>query len=1808
MATSKKTQIVITANAAVAKKVMEELAQRTEAIKQQMAALDVTTEKGRREFNKLNKELVSYNSATAQNITNEERVKHAIDNLSTTSLSKLRTALASAKKVLGTTFQDDPNLKKKQQDVRTLQAQIDKLTGSVHKQGGAWSTAMKNLTAYVGLFQVFNKVKSLVTGAIKKNLDYSGSLTDIRKVSGLTMDEVNQLSTELSKIDTRTSVEGLAKLSYEGAKLGVGKYGVDGMKQFVAAADKINVAIGEEMGDKALPALLKMTEVMGLIPKMGLEKSIEATGSAMFKLSSTSTATSNDIVEFAKRCTGVARTAGITTDQLLALGSAFSAQMASPEVAATAMSKFIVALQKNHNLIEKDLSIPAGTINSMYTAGHAMDAIVLILEKMKEKGNMNALGEIFKDVGGDGQRLISSMVTMAKNVDMLKDHLYESKDAFDKATAVGDEYAMQQQSAIGILERANNLWEKAFVNPDGVDTVKEMAKWWYTMSATMTSSPLLKGTLWLALSSILNLIKALSTLLPVVIGYLVSQGVFMAITNMKGYAQAVFAAIKAMGAYIMSLRAANTAQATLNATTKVNPWVALASVIFAAVGAVYGYVQRTKEAAKAQAEAARKANEWRNNIVQAQMDASTLTRKLANYKRILENVNMSQDDRNKTIRRFNHDFHSYITNLGIEINNVDDLRKHYKALSIEIRNASFYRSREKSLEEGLAGNTEEMKAAARQLSAALKLLPNGSTVDVSSIQSMIDSRKYGPGQIFNKIKQMTAPSKTKTVLKGGKLFKFNKSEVDLQIERTQLAAIYKQVWKKLTYLYNSTRRYTKKENEIYDDYERIGLKRNYTPYTEEDPGTLSKSATDKDAIKEEKKRKAEERKRLQAQRKAWRDELKQKQDEANAIMDNVRNFYERQINEKMSQAISLGMDKSEQDLFVEPVRRRMNEALEQVRLAIAGQKNTWEDFKKTMKSDLIEKADNTGVNLSQNLLDNIQSNNVDALHSLMAKLGKNLNLPMSSIVAEIFAKATKNEQDNLSLTAKQMEARRKIAQEYDYVGMVKQNVYDDFNTMGYANPNEAEVKDKKAFDERKKRIIKMYEQARENLPQLYDIDVSGEEGRGQLMKFLFGDDPDGMAERIKQVLGNNAADWKVFYDKLIQYSDSYVEAEKNIYDQQKKITDQRWATMKRNLDNQEKLRKLQNESQLYGKRNNFLSNLGLKDVPADPEVELMKARMRAAQDYYAFVLVNSKNMQLVREADKARQEAELNYANQMATAMKSRLSQMQSLVQPIEEFGSAVGQALDDMKNDADSANQAIKNALKSMLESWAKMALNDVNTQMWKAINDAGVKKAKDKAQPDIKAGRKASANAAANGELNIPSDLGTAANPVHAIIDAMPLSNLGKDDGTGENGTGVPFADTKSGGNVKPVSTEHSPSEKTSNAPASPTTAVSPAATNVASQTGEAAASVATGQSTLGEAAVGMAGSAIGTIMNTDFGSKQSRREKREQRKQQREAKKHQKELTKETKQGVKERETINKKGNKEITKSTEEESKAQVKTEELKQNTTNAIVDTALNTNFQLKKNNDQQVVEQSKNTAQAENTFSIVGAVGKCFEFLGPIAGPIAAAAVMALLTGLMQWGLNAAFGGNKNKNNSPSGKSTKIVSGMLTYDSGNVQDMKPFVADNGEIYWAEDKDSIPQSGVNLLTAPTATTINGQRSLVAENGPELVVGRETTRAMMMNNPSLLKALVNYDRNYSGRNAARRTFDEGNISEATGSLSSSTPITEDVIANSTASNVALLQAVNVLLQRLNEPISAKIDMYGRGNLYDSMTKANQFMKNKS
>lgn len=1695
------------------------------------------------------------------------------------SIEELKKAYQQLQDELNKINTGDAEFKDKQKALKELKKNIDDVTGAAQKQSNSWNTALKNLTAYEGLFKVFNAIKDTVISAIKKNFEFSGSLTDIRKVSGLAMEDVNKLATELSKIDTRTSIDGLAQLAYQGAKLGMGKYGVDGMKQFVAAADQINVAIGEEMGEEALPALSKMVETMGLIPKMGIEKAMLATGSAMFKLSSTSTSTSTNIVEFAKRLTGVSRTAGITTDQLLALGSASDSLFLMPEVSATAMSKFIVALQKNHNLIEKDLGIQQGTIKNMYAAGNAMDAIVLVLEKMRNKGNMNALGSIFKDLGSDGQRLVTAMVTMSKNVDVLKDHLYESQEAFEEATAVTSEYEMQQRSAIGTLERANNLWEKAFVSPEGVDSVKAMAQAWYDMSEMILQSPIFKGTLQGALSMVITSCKIFITLLPLIMNYLVGLGIWKAAAFMWDFGKAILAAARA--------------QAGFNAVTKVNPYVALASVLVTIAGVFYSYANAASEAAAAEAEAKRKADEWKNKLGEAEKQTDDLTRKLHSYKVALEAVNISQKDRNTQIARFNKDFRQYINKLGIEIKSVDDLRKHYSALSLEIQRATYYRLREEAKQNALPSYQKDRLAAANMVKNYIS--ENDSKYGGFTVKDII--RWFQKGADANAAYSYLIKGSLKDTYVNGKLggankdIKFNFKTGEYFYDRKNKSGASRgsdyELLSRLRYLYNATNREQNKENEI-NDYFSPFVPEDYVPWVEDTPGTLENNAKDKDAISAEKQAHRE-------QIRSWREELKQKQDEANAIMDNVRNFYERQINEKLSQAVSLGMDKSEQDLFVEPVKKRMNEALSQVRLAIAGQANAWEDFKKTMDDDLIEKTDETGINLSQNLLTSITQNNIEALRAKMAQLGNSLNRPMNSIMAEIFAKATKNQQENVKLEAKQAEARRKVAQENNYMGAIQQNMYDDFNQMGYANPNSSETVDKEAFDKRKANIIAMYEQARQQIASLYFVDVNEKQDRGLLMQILFGNDPDGLGARIQSVLGDNADDWRVFYNKLIQYSDEYTEAQKKTYDQAKKIAEQMWKTNQRNLANQEALRKMQQESSLFGKRTNLLSNLGLKDLTADPEVELMKLKMQMAEDYYAFVFKNSRNQQLIDEAERARQEAELAYANQMASAMKDRLSQMQSLVQPIETFGAEVGKAFAEMRNDVSSAQESIKNAFKSMLESWVQMGLNDVNTQMWKAINDAGAKQGKAKAQPGIDAAR---ANANANAAIDMDwRNLGTADNPMWVrIVGGQYVDANGKPLSEGE----PPAAWKKR----HPNGTIHDYNKEAYGI-------------DTANQAGAAAANAITGGGSLAESVAGIGGSLVGDLMNTNFpvgGEKIDKTDDKARAKQLKNEKKHQKEMARLAKQGMKERKNINKQGTDAIVKTSDEGNSDMTRADQIKNKTLVDAGTSLMNTQISLKKKGNDEQLQSDADLTRAQTTFSIVGAIGKCFAFLGPIAGPIAAAVVMATLNGLLQWALGSAFSSGKKKS-STSSINTKLVSGMLTYDSGNVQDLMPFVADNGEVYWAKEDDGKQMQGVKMLTSPTATTVNGQPSLVAERGPEIVIGRETTHAMMMNNPGLLKALVNYDRNYSGRNSARRAFDNGNVGDVlaagtqagNGNLSSGASATGDLIAANAASNAALLQAVNALLERLSQPINAKINMFGRGELYDSLNKANQFMKNK-
>lgn len=1652
------------------------------------------------------------------------------------SLDELRRAYKQLEEELNQINTKSKEFADKQKSMKELKKNIDEATGAANKHGSAWQTALKNLTAYVGLFAMFNQLKTYFIDLFRLNMKYSEQLTNIRKVALSTTDEVANLSKELAKIDTRTSIEELNNLAYAGAKLGITTQNLAG---FVRAADQVNVALKEDLGDEALTALAKITEVMGLADKYGVEQAMLKTGSAIFRLASTSTATSGKIVDFSNRMLALGEQAALTTPDILALGAAVDSMALEPEVAATAFGKLVVELRKGTSPIEKSLGIASGSLKKMIESGRGMDAILTIFRRMGETKNLFALDGLFKDLGSDGARLVKTMVTMAAKNGMLTKAVKESNKAFNEGSAVTVEYNMQQETAAAYMERANNLLEKQFVSSSAASgPIRDIAKAWFEVVKELTTSMSFMTEVRVALALLFASIKMLLSILPTLITMISMAGLAGGFAKLLTYVQGLEGGMLSLGAVVAKTKAAFNGLSFAKQAGIMGGLIGLLGILVVKLAeyssSLNGLSAGQRVLNEVQEEGKRKAMEEQESL-----------KRLHN---VMHDTSASMNLRLEAMNKLN----GAIPNLNAKINTETGVVKE----NTKAWEDNFQRLQDYYELEGARSKLAEL--GREKVDAILDLqkkedayanthvnAPNGRYIQTSGGAMM-------PGQAQGAIGQAGQRAAAKR--------ERDKAQSRLDEINAQEEALRKKFGAKLDV----------------GDGKVVGQK----VYGGNGGGGGNTTTPEDDA-----------------------------RNNISEFITKIKNFYKRQMTATVEDLSKKGVEKELQKQAVNDIQIQMDAALAAAQQSIVLGNKTWDKFKKSIDKYRKEKDDEFGQSQSRMLEDAILNTNVAQLRSdllkQMPKIKKGQVVGYKSderdraYLDRMWLNASSKENDSSNVIQERIEQRRKELLEHDYTGVVQQNSFLGLISSRFADVS-LETLNKDRAD-----VIKVLEKARTQMAALFE--TNGE--KQKLLQFLFGKDYMQMPSVFLALMGETEQNVKLFYHKLIQYVDEYTAAQKKEYDESKKISDFLWKNNKRNLDQQAKLRKMQQESSLFGKRTNFLSNLGLADLTADPEVELLKMKMQMAEDYYAFCLKNSRNKQLIDEADKARQEAELAYANQMATAMKNRLSQMQQLVQPIETFGAEVGKAFALMESDVSSAQESIKNALKSMIESWANMALNDVNTQMWKAINDAGAKQGKANAQPGIDAAR---ANANANVAKEDLSHLGTADNPMHVIVE-----NGFGGEGTATGTSGTTISEGTSG-TVMSKNGESSVAgqKRPKGLSASPYS-------GTASQAGTAIAETATGGTTLSDAVAGIGGSLVGDLMNSKFtlgGSSKKTGDDKEKAKQLKKEKKHQKELSKEVKKGAKDREKETHQGVKNITDITDAGNKEQSKSTEIAQNAILDMTQTAMTTNLAAKEQNNQDVANSDAARINQEVTFSLAGAKAKCFEFLGPIAGPIAAAGVMATLMGLLQWALNSASSSSSKKSSSVS-KNTKLVSGMLTYDSGNVQDLKPFVADNGDIYWATEDDGRQKTGVQMITTPRATTINGQPSLVAENGPEIVIGRETTHAMMMNNPALLQALVNYDSNYSGRRAARRAFDNGNVGELAsamgdaaagftaenGNLLLGAPAANNVIANNTASQAALMQTVKTLLDRLNEPIYAKIDMYGRGNLYDSMTKANQFMKGK-
>ena len=1216
----------------------------------------------------------------------------------------------------------------KQKQLAAIRGEIERTTGAINRQGSAWKTTFRNISMYFGVFQLFSIAQQKLQGMLQSNLAYSDQLADIRKVTGLATKEVNELSDSLATLNTRSTVQDLADLAYQGGKMGFGQYGVEGMAAFVRAADQVKVALSDDLGDDSLLQISKLVDTMGLIPKLGVERSMLAVGSSINQLSATSTASGTHIVDFAKRLTGLSRITGITTPELLALGSAADALGQAPEVAATAFGKLFTSLQTNHNLIEQQLNMEKGTINNLFSQGKAMEAILQIMEKMREKGNMNALGNIWKDLGSEGQRLIGVMATMSKNVDTVRAHVEESNVAFEEATSLTNEYALKQDTANAILEKGNNLWAKAFTNPEGVDMVKQMAQAWYDLSKSMTSN---EASMWI-MKNLLGLIagelKILLALLPAILTGLLFKGASVAIIGLASSIglmgkNAVLATLQTKG-LVAAWHALNTAQ-------KMNVIGLCISLLTGLAIAIASVIKKGNEA-----------TQWMQGFNSTMSDFNRefaiADDRLKRFKKAIDDAATGSRQRAAAIRNFNKEYGQYLSKMLTEKSTADDIAKAYKEVVKQLRAKIALQMKEKDITSqvaprigwsadrlteydnvagGSAYNGTWLKAYVDDMRAAGKSVEdiNNDLAKKLGVEGKVARDAYNRRSdktlrttFFD---QESYQAQAQYDMDGGFAAARNTTRALTQAEQMLYAAT-----RYATQAYsasNAMNRVNKKWKPFEEDLSTV---------TDETPGTLDNDAVDKEA---EKRRKAEE----AARRKALRAEMKEEQAKAQAIVDNVKNYYERQIAAITEMATKTGMDSELQKKLIDGMTVRMNNALANVRQAIAGTENDWADFRQSMINDLYEPLSEDGTNQSTQLLDNIIHNDIDKLKEMITVLSKELGQNGSVLLDQIWRKATENQLANAKQENKAYQERQKVLLEKNYTGKVNLDYENQMEQFGVAELTSEQIAKmmgwsqkgnneaiQQFLDDRTEQWQKAFASARKNVVDLLSVDANSEDAPDKVLTILFGKDYKSYlaGTGLSSLLNMSADQFKVFYQKLIEYSDAYTDAQKKAYDEAKRRADfifNNNPTIQSIDQSTQQLSTINSDQQRFESDKNIGQQMGMSwNIDSDPEILRYRLLAERARLYY-------EDMARLREQDKISEqqltdakrqmmEAQSNMADQVARKFHERVSLLQNFSEPLNTFAEGVGESLGNMIYDTEQSDVKMKDLLKDMLKSYVKMSL----------------------------------------------------------------------------------------------------------------------------------------------------------------------------------------------------------------------------------------------------------------------------------------------------------------------------------------------------------------------------------------------------------------------------------------------------------------------------------------------------------------------
>ena len=523
-----------------------------------------------------------------------------------------------------------------------------------------WGAIVQGWAALTGLTQTVR----MCTNAFASMEDV---MANTRKYTGQTDEQVRELNEDFKKMDTRSSREQLNELAGAAGRLGITSK--EDIEEFVDAADKISVALGDDLGDKAVDQIGKLTMAFGEDQRMGLRGAMLATGSAINELAQNSPAQANYLVEFTARVAGIGKQFGLTQTQIMGFGAVLDENMQKDEMAATAFSQLLTKMTTNTKKFANIAGIEVGKFSKMLKED-ANGAVLTLLESLKKKGDFQVLAKMFQDMGLDGTRATGVLTTLADKIDLVKKRQQLANDAYRQGKSVIDEFDVQNTTVQANLDKAKKSFHELTIELG--EKLLPIAKYGVT-TASFTVKALselinFSTRYWKVLVPLAVAIATYNVALKwntVVMAknkvvkkwHIAMDKAHTAIIAAKNAVLTVTSTVYALLTGKISL--ATAAQTLLNKVVKANPYVAAATAMAALTSVIIAFISKTDKATESQKELnkanAEAATQCRSEIVE-----------LSKLLEVAKDKTISDTARKEAIQKLQEKYPGYLKNLSLE--------------------------------------------------------------------------------------------------------------------------------------------------------------------------------------------------------------------------------------------------------------------------------------------------------------------------------------------------------------------------------------------------------------------------------------------------------------------------------------------------------------------------------------------------------------------------------------------------------------------------------------------------------------------------------------------------------------------------------------------------------------------------------------------------------------------------------------------------------------------------------------------------------------------------------------------------------------------------------------------------------------------------------------------------------------------------------------------------------------------------------------------------------------------------------------